>query len=119
MRKLADCVSVQLIHACESLLTDRFLVVSKQETSELTPLKEVFAMVLGLGHCEQILVEIACVLLGCIKFHFEAALLLRNWLRYIVWGGVKRSTLNRASKVAHLLDVLDLAGALCRLLLGG
>ena len=112
-------MSIELIHACKSFLTNRFLVVSKQETSELTPLKEVFAMVLGLGHGEQILVEVACVLLGCIKFHFEAALLLRRWLRHIVWGGVKRCTLNRASKVAHLFDVLDFARALSRLLLGG
>ena len=62
MRELTHSVSVQLVDTCECFLTDRLLIVSKQESSELLSLEEVFAMVPGFRHGEHVLVYVGVVL---------------------------------------------------------
>lgn len=61
MGELAHRVSVKLVNACEGFLSDGFLVVGKEESSELFPLEEVFAVVLGFTHGEDVLMHIALV----------------------------------------------------------
>ena len=67
IRKLTDSVRIQLIDACKSFLTNSFLVVGEEQSSELLSLEEVLAMVLGLCHSEHILVRIRLVLARRVK----------------------------------------------------
>ena len=61
VRELAHGVRVELVNASEGFLADGFLVVSEEEASELLALEEVFAVVLGLAHSEDVLVHVALV----------------------------------------------------------
>ena len=61
MWQLADSVSIERVDTCECFLSDRFLVVGEEQSSELLPLEEVFAVVLGLGHRKHVLMHIRLV----------------------------------------------------------
>ena len=69
---MANRAGIELVDTCESLLANGFLIVSKEETSELSTLEEVFAMVIRLGHGENILVHIRIILFIVIEFKTEA-----------------------------------------------
>ena len=59
--KLANRVGIELVNACERLVPYSLLVVGKEQSSELLPLEEVFAVVLGLGHRKHVLMHIRLV----------------------------------------------------------
>ena len=77
MGKLADSISIKGINTSESFLSNGFLVVSKEQSSKLFPLEEVFAMVFGFRHCKHILVGIALISTTRVKLKFQS--LLRCW----------------------------------------
>lgn len=60
--ELADCVSIQLIDACKSFLTDSLLVVGQEQSSELFSLEKILTVVLRLRHSKHILMCIGLVL---------------------------------------------------------
>ena len=94
-----------MVDASERLLTNCFLVVCQQQPAELFPLKEVLAVVLGLGHGKQVLVQVRLVLFRHVELEPDARV-LRGCLLSISGGGVKRDT---SVKVAHVFAVVDLA----------
>lgn len=110
VRKLTDGVRIELINTSECFFAYCLLVVSKQQSSEFFSLEEVLSMVLGLWHCEQILVNAAWVIRWCIKFQLKACLLRwHNAVHSIIsCSWVEGSALHRNSKVTHLLDSIGL-----------
>ena len=68
MRELANRVRIELVDTCKGFFSDRFLIVSKEESTELTSLKEILAVVLWLRHGEQVLMQVATVLLRRVEF---------------------------------------------------
>ena len=69
---MANRAGIELVDTRESLLANSFLIVSKEKTSEFSTLEEVFAMVIRLGHGENILVHIRFILFVVIEFKTEA-----------------------------------------------
>ena len=69
---MANRAGIELVDTRESLLANSFLIVSKEKTSEFSTLEEVFAMVIRLGHGENILVHIRFILFIVIEFKTEA-----------------------------------------------
>ena len=72
IRELANRAGIELVNTCESLLANGFLIIGKEETSKLSTLEEVLAMVVRLGHGEHILMHIRLILFVVIEFKTEA-----------------------------------------------
>ena len=104
MGELAHSVSVELVDTGEGLLSDSLLVVGEEEAAEFLPLEEVFAMVLWLRHRQQILVDVALVLVQNIEFEGQASRLDGLIEAHVIWVRVEGRALERiCSKVAQLL----------------
>ncbi len=61
MGKLADSISIKGVNTGECFLAYGFLVVGKEQSSELFPQEEVFSMVFGFRHRQHILMCIAFI----------------------------------------------------------
>ena len=104
-------MSVKLVDAREGFLSDCLLVISKEKASELFPLEEVLAVVLWLGHGEDVLVGIRLILLVLVELESQTGrhrLQQCSRLMFLRLANgharVNRLVMQASTEVAHLFD---------------